>query len=71
MFSKTNLMIFLAKNGLNQRELAEKMGISEASMSRKIRGITDFSLVEVGKFISVYGIENARDIFFADDVKLN
>lgn len=65
-FSEINLKIFLAKNNLKQKDLAQKLGINESSLSKKIKGITDFSVNEVGKFIALYGYDNARDIFFAE-----
>lgn len=65
-FNEMNLKIFLAKNNLKQKDLAQELGIKESSLSKKIKGITDFSVKEVGKFITLYGYDNARDIFFAE-----
>ena len=65
-FSETNLKIFLAKNNLTQRDLALKLGISPSSLCKRVKGITDFSVNDVGKFIKLYGYDDARDIFFAN-----
>ena len=65
-FSERNLKIFLAKNNLKQKDLALELGIKESSLSKKINGTADFSIKEVTKFISLYGYDDARDIFFAE-----
>ena len=49
--------------GLTQAEVAEKIGISANSLSRKLNGRQDFKLSEVRSLCNVLGIDNQTEIF--------
>ena len=49
--------------GLTQAEVAEKIGISANSLSRKLNGRQDFKLSEVRSLCNVLGIDNQAEIF--------
>ena len=55
------------KNGFTQKKVAEKIGISENSLSRQLAGKRDFTLTEVNQLISLLNLsdeKNIHDIFF-------
>ena len=54
----------IAERGLTQQKLAEKTGISENSLSRKLSGKRDFRLEEVKRICAILGIENPSPDFF-------
>lgn len=49
--------------GLNQNSVAEKIGISANSLSRKLCGKQDFTLTEVVALCEVLKIENPQEVF--------
>lgn len=65
---KTNeLKGIIAKNGLSQRKVAKHLGITEKTFYDKMkRGIFDSN--EISAMISLLGINNPIEIFFADKV---
>ena len=50
--------------GFNQGEVAEKIGMSQNSLSRKLCGKRDFSLSEMICLCEVLNIKNPQEIFF-------
>ena len=58
MFSKTKLRGKIAENGLNQEKLAQAIGISHVSLSKKINGNTDFTLKEVNAIAKTLKLSN-------------
>lgn len=56
----------LAERGMNQAQLARKIGISTNSMSRKMNGKRDFTLSEVLAISHALQLEQPQLIFFAD-----
>ncbi|MEG0430274.1 MAG: helix-turn-helix transcriptional regulator [Anaerovoracaceae bacterium] len=54
----------IAEKGLTQQELANKIGISNNSLSRKMLGKRQFALGEVIRICDVLEIENPKEIFF-------
>lgn len=53
----------IKENGLNQNDVAQKIGISSNSLSRKILGKREFTLSEVLALCKVLRIENPQEIF--------
>ena len=53
----------IKENGLNQNCVAERIGISSNSFSRKLLGKRDFTLSEVVALCEVLNIENPQEIF--------
>ena len=67
MFNANELKAAIARRGLTQKKLAEKIGMSEPTMNRKIkRG--SFGLDEAQKIIDVLKIDKPEEIFFAKEV---
>ena len=54
----------MAEKGFTQERLAEAVGISTNSLSRKLVGERQFRLGEVVKICEVLEINDPRDIFF-------
>lgn len=55
--------LFVEKN-ITQQEIAKELGITETTMSRKMKkGVFDSD--EMYKMIEILGIENPSEIFFA------
>lgn len=67
MFNANELRAAIVRRGYTQKKLAEKIGISEPSMYRKIKN-GSFGLEEAQKIIDVLEIENPEKIFFAKEV---
>ena len=44
---RANLRAELARNGLSQREMAEHLGLSQGSVSSRMRGEIDFGVAEI------------------------
>ncbi|MDD4377188.1 MAG: helix-turn-helix transcriptional regulator [Eubacteriales bacterium] len=56
----------MAEKGVNQMQLAKKIGISGNSLSRKLLGKREFTLSEAVNICSALEIENPGPIFFDD-----
>lgn len=53
--------------GLSQKEVAEKLGITDVTLSRKLnKGVLNSD--EIYKLIEIFNIQDPVDIFFADKV---
>ena len=55
----------MAKKGKTQAEVAQAIGMSGNSMSRKLLGKREFRLSEVCKLCDYLDIQNPREIFFS------
>ena len=53
----------MKENGMSQNSVAEKIGISSNSLSRKLLGKREFTLSEVTALCQVLSIENPQEIF--------
>lgn len=63
----TNRLLLKAKiieKGYNQISIAEELGISYQSLSRKMNNKTAFKVSEIVKLCDLLGIENKDDYFF-------
>lgn len=57
----------MIKAGLTQKELAEKIGMSQNSMSRKLLGKREFTVNEIERVVKVLNLDDRdliRAIFF-------
>jgi len=54
----------MTENGETQKSVAAAIGISENSLSRKIKGIREFRLSEVIKLCDYLRIDDPGPIFF-------
>ena len=67
MLDKNALRGAIVAKGLTQGDLANKMGISKAGFSTRMRkGV--FKSTEIDAMIEILDMANARDIFFAKQV---
>lgn len=65
MFNKLLFNSALAAKGFTKDELAEKIGMSRSTLTRRLKtGV--FGTDEVKKIVTVLGIENPMSIFFAE-----
>ena len=58
----------MLEKGVNQQELALRSGISAPSLSRKLKGISEFRIKEVKSICSVLEITDLRE---ASDIFLH
>lgn len=58
----------IAEKGMTQSSLAKIIGMSENSLSRKLRGRRQFSLSEAVTICNVLEIENPKEIFFDNEI---
>ena len=65
MIDKEELRRAMRERGLKYGYVAEKMGISMASLNRKMEGVTDFKASEIVSMTSILGLSRARPYFFA------
>lgn len=71
---KMNMVLWRSLLGLSQKELADKLNISQQAYSRKEKGITEFSdneKVIIKDLISVYFPEVSIDVIFFNETVLN
>lgn len=70
MFSERNFNALLAKHGKKKSEVADLLGISVATLYRKIKGISDFTRQEIQIIKLAFSLsdEELNSIFFAEEV---
>ena len=67
MIAVNKLRGIIVENGMTQKEVAEKLGMSQKTFYNKMKkGV--FGTDEGEKMVSVLSIENPADIFFANKV---
>lgn len=66
MFDKTRFKAQIVLAGITSKELAEKLGINESTLYRKINKDGNFTRDEINKLIEILGIDNPQEIFFAE-----
>lgn len=59
------LRVYMLAHGLTQKELASRMGITEAGISRKLRGLRKWTLPDVQRIVKALDLsdEEAAAIF--------
>lgn len=68
MFDAKAFFECLNKNRMSVAELAESLGISRATLYRKISGESDFNRKEIQKCRELFGEQVCNAIFFAIEV---
>ncbi len=68
MFDKKKFKAQMILAGKTAKELAEVLGINEATMYRKINSDGSFTREEINKLISALHIESPMEIFFAEEL---
>lgn len=66
MFDKNKFRAQIILAGMTAKELAEKLGINESTLYRKINADGNFTREEISKIIEILQIRNPQEIFFAD-----
>lgn len=65
MFDTKRFKAQLVLRGITNKMLAERLGINESTLYRKINADGDFSREEINIMIDYLSIDNPADIFFA------
>lgn len=72
MTNTLKLEIAIKRAGLTKREIAEKIGLSEMGLYKKIHNITEFKASEIAKLYKLLKLENLNEqqgIFFTFPVE--
>lgn len=69
MFNKRLFRAKVIEKGFTLTQIAAKIGISEATLSRKVNGISDFTRKEIYAIVHILTLErdDVDRIFFADE----
>lgn len=67
MFDKNKFKYFAATRNLTMAEVAQKIGVNPATLSKKLNGSTDFTRSEMQRFKEALSLsdEEVVSIFFA------
>lgn len=65
MTNSQKLKAEVIRNGLTQKELANKLGISFQSLNMKINNKRQFKASEISELSKILNIANVNEIFFA------
>ena len=68
MFDKNRFRAQIILAGMTAKELADKIGINESTLYRKINADGNFTREEIGKIVEILHIDNPKDFFFADNL---
>lgn len=68
MFKENEFRAQVMRAGKTYRELAEYLGINESTLYRKVKADGSFTREEINKIITFLGIENPKEIFFAEEL---
>lgn len=60
----TKFRAWMRENHIKSSDLADLLGVSEATISKKLNGFSDFTVVEVRVICTTYGI-SADEYFIA------
>lgn len=68
MFDERRFNAQLVLKGMTKLELAEKLGMKESTLYRKIKRGGDFSRAEIEKMNEILDFDNPMDVFFAKEL---
>lgn len=68
MFNKRKFKAAVIIKGMTLKEVAEKLGINEATLQRKMNGDSDFYRNEIQSLCELLDLEDPKDIFFSDEL---
>lgn len=68
MFNKRLFMAQTILAGVKMEDLARELGVAPSTLYRKINNDGSFTRKEINQMISILGIENPSDVFFADEL---
>ena len=66
MFNKLEFNAQIARKGMLKKDVAKALGIDVSTLYRKMEKDGDFSREEMSTLIELLGIEDPKEIFFAD-----
>jgi hypothetical protein len=66
MFNKLEFNAQIARKGMLKKDVAKALGIDVSTLYRKMEKDGDFSREEMSILIELLGIEDPKEIFFAD-----
>ena len=66
MFNKLEFNAQIARKGMLKKDVAKALGIDVSTLYRKMEKDGDFSREEMATLIELLGIEDPKEIFFAD-----
>ena len=66
VFDKRKFLAQMTLRDVSKKELAEKLGINEMTLYRKINNDGYFTRKEINTMIEFLAIENPAEIFFAE-----
>ena len=66
MFDKRKFLAQMTLRGVSKKKLADKLGINEITLYRKINNDGYFTRKEINTMIDFLDIENPAEIFFAE-----
>lgn len=66
MFNKLEFNAQIARKGILKKDVAKALGIDVSTLYRKMEKDGDFSREEMAILIELLGIEDPKEIFFAD-----
>ncbi len=68
MFDKNKFKAQIVLMGMTSKELAEKLGINESTLYRKVNNNGNFTREEISAITAILRIENPAEIFFAEEL---
>ena len=68
MFDKRKFLAQMTLRNVSKKTLAEKLGINEVTLYRKINNDGFFTRKEINTMIEFLAIENPAEIFFAEEL---
>jgi predicted DNA-binding transcriptional regulator AlpA len=68
VFDKRKFLAQMTLRDVSKKELAEKLGINEVTLYRKINNDGFFTRREINTIIEFLAIENPAEIFFANEL---
>lgn len=68
MTNTVELEVAIKRAGITKRKLAERLGLSEMGLYKKINNITEFKASEIAKLSEILDLPNKDEIFFNQQV---
>lgn len=68
MFNRVEFEVAMLRKGANRQDLAKAIGVSYATLMRKIEKDGDFDREQISKIMAFLDIDDPNPIFFAKDL---
>ena len=68
MFNRTKFKALLIMKGKTMQNIADLLGINQATLYRKVNGSSDFFRCEIELICKCLEIDDPKDIFFTQDI---